>query len=83
MNYSSIPEMKNTTYYMIIVFKDKNKNGTTLKNEYKRLENAIKKLNELASSGMYEYIYIRKEEVLIRTRFKEISISKPLKEWSK
>ncbi len=82
MNYSKLQELKDTTYYSIIVFKHKDNMGTRIKNEYKREANAIKKFNELARSGLYEYITMRKEEVFLRKIGKvEISCSSLVKKW--
>lgn len=75
MKYSNIPVLKDTTYYIIVVFKDKNKSGETIPNEYKRYRCAARKFNELRDSGLYQCINLRKVEVVTRTPTSEISVS--------
>lgn len=82
MRYSKIPVMKNQTYYILVVFKDKNKSGKTISNEYKKESNAVKKFKELIKSGLYERVMIRKEDIVSRyDGVCEISISSPYKKW--
>lgn len=69
--------MTEKTYYILTVFRDKERFGKTLKNEYKREVNAERKLKELAESGAYELIVMRKEE----NCGSGISISSPYKRW--
>ena len=68
-------------YYSIQVWEDKNNWGSTIKNKYKTLGGAFKKLLALAGSGMYESIMIRKEEIYVDTAKACISISSPIKCW--
>ena len=79
--YSNRTELKNTTYYSIIVFKHADNTGTHIKNEYKRKSSALKKFNQLASSGLYEYMTLREEKVFFRDASTEISSSCVVKKW--
>jgi|GEM_PF-5993157 hypothetical protein len=50
------------TYFILVVFEDKNKWGKTLPNKYKRKFDAEKQFESLVNSGLYECVMIRKEE---------------------
>lgn len=82
MNYSRLNNVRNLTYYQFVVCDDKDKYGHHLYNEYKNLNNALKKFDELISSGLYTWITLRKEEVFCRCiPTTEISCSTCLKAW--
>ena len=81
MKYSSQTEMKDQSYYILIVFKDKNKFGEHYKNEYKTFRNAMKRFTELKNSGLYQCVTLRKEEVFLRNPNTEISSSSPIEIW--
>lgn len=81
MKYSNAINLKDFTYYTLIVWDNKHKTGKGVKTEYKRESNAIKKFEELVNSGFYECVMLRKEEVFLRTPDAEISCSSPMKRW--
>lgn len=80
MKYSNQSVMKNQTYYILVVFKDKTKMGEHYPNEYKRYKCAAHKFNELRNSGLYQSVILRKEEVFLRTPTQEISSSTVVRE---
>ena len=81
MNYSNATFMKNQTYYTLHVWKPNHDYGKSLRSEYKREVNALKKFDELVKSGLYTCVMLRKEEVYLRTPTTEISSSSPMKKW--
>lgn len=83
MKYSKLECMKDKTYYTINLWTDRNKMGTDFKNEYIRINNAIKTVEKLKNSGVYECIIIRKHEVTYRDQNNEFSCSSVFRVWEK
>lgn len=73
MKYSGLKELKDVTYYSIILFKNKDKTGESYGKEYKKLNNAFKKFDELKKSGLFECVILRKHEIFLRNANNEFS----------
>lgn len=77
----SVMPVKDLTYYQCYLWKDKTKMGFADDRLYKTRENAEKRMMWLISSGKYEMIVMRKEEVWFRDDNNEFSASGIEAEW--
>lgn len=71
------------TYYQCYVWKDKTKYGTRDDRLYKTKRNGLKRFNELISSGKYEMVALRLEEIWLRDNNNEFSASIMEKSWER
>ena len=83
-NKADNTSMRDQVYYTIQMWVDRTKLGGTLTTIYWRKANALRRMNQLIDSGLYEMVVIRKEEVWYREpNTTEISASTVEEKWEK